>query len=485
MTATTLTNCATGTLAPFVPSAEQPWDKKRVQHLYRRVGFGASPEQLDTAFDFSPPDLANYILDQAFNAPLVDAPEWAYWTYQDFVNNGFEEIFPFSIEWMQNLLQRAVDNGPRERLTLFWHDHFSTQYEAYGCPSLLYQYFNVLETHAFGDFKQFVHDVGLTPAMLFFLNGFENSQFSPNENYARELFELFTMGENNGYTEADIDNAARALTGNNGWTEYCGPVEFVEWGFDAGIKTIFGQTGNWNYEDLINITFEQRATQISQFICGKLYKYYVNPEIDANIVAGMAQTFLANDFNIEPVLRQLFASEHFFHEANIGVRIKSPWDLMVTFQRETGFGDFENRLVWMYWGAAQLGEQVAEPPSVAGWPADRTWINSSRLTGRWEIMDGLTYTWAVSEPTLLVDLAKELTDNSNSPEVITMALVDHFISNGLYGDIAYENATEVLKWDIPQNYYDNGTWNLDWDQAPYQVFLLMQHIFRSPEFQLS
>lgn len=482
---TTVMNCATGTLVPYIPSDDAPWTKVQVQHFFRRVGFGASPDQLDTALDFTPSELVNHILDQSFNAPLAEAPEWAYWTAQDFADNGIEDPFPLAETWAQDFLQHAIDNGPRERLTLFWHDHFATQYDTYSCPSYLYQYFNVLETHAFGDFKQFVTDIGITPAMLIFLNGLENSRFSPNENYARELFELFTLGENNGYTQQDIVEASKALTGYNGWTEFCGPINFLELGFDPEDKTIFGQTGPWNYQDLIDILFDQRAVRISQFICGKLYAYYVNPEVNPSIVAEMAQTFRDNNMHIGPVLRQLFASEHFFDPANMSVKIKSPLDIMLSFQRETGFGDFENRLNWMLWAAAQLGEQFADPPSVAGWPADRSWIDSSRLTGRWQAMDGLTYTWAQAEPDLLLNLAKDLTDNSNSPEVIVQAIVDHFITSGLTAENAYENATEIFKWEVPQNYYDAGTWNLDWEYAPYQILLLMQHIFRLPEFQLT
>lgn len=481
---TTIINCATGSLAPYVPGPDAPWTKAEVQHLYRRVGYGATLDDLDTALDLSPGELVNQLLDQAFNAPLPEPPEWAYWAYSDFENAGITELFPLYPEYMQSFMQRAIDNGPRERLTLFWHDHFSTQFETYGCPSLLYQYFNILETHAFGDFKQLVYDIGITPAMLFFLNGFENTQFAPNENYARELFELFTLGADNGYTQEDIVQASRALTGYNGWTEYCGAVEFVDWGYDSGQKTIFGQTGNWTYQDLIDILFDQRETEISEFICGKLYAYYVNPTVDEDIISQMAQTFRDNGMNIEPVLRELLASEHFYDPNNRAVKIKSPLDTMLSFQRETGFGDFENRLVWMFWASAQLGEQLAEPPSVAGWPGDRTWIDSSRLTGRWELMDGLTWTWGQNEPNRLVDIAKELTEDSNSPEVIAQAIVDHFIPGGLTADNAYETATDILKWDIPQNYYDQGLWNLDWEQAPYQVFLLMQHIFRLPEFQL-
>lgn len=482
---TSVINCAAGTLAPYVPSAENPWTAAEVQHFFRRVGFGATLDEIETALEVSPAQLAESVLDQAFNAPLPTPPVFANWAYSDFEANGFTELFEFYPEYLQGLMQRAIDNGPRERLTLFWHDHFSTSYDTYGCPSLLHQYFEILERNAFGDFKQMVHEVGLTPAMLFFLNGFENNQYAPNENYARELFELFTLGEDNDYTQQDIVEASRALTGYNGWTEWCGPIEYVDWGFDPGEKTIFGQTGNWNYDDLINILFEQRETTISEFICGKLYTYYVNPTIDEDIVAQMAQTFRDNNMTIGPVLRQLFASEHFYDPANRAVKIKSPLDTMLGFQRETGFGDFDGRLGWMFWASAQLGMQLGEPPSVAGWPANRTWIDSSRLTGRWQLMDGLGWNWIENEPDRLRELARDLTDNSNSPEVIAQAMVDHFTPNGLVGDNAYETATDVLKWDIPQNYYDTGAWNLDWEQARYQVFLLVRHLFRQPEFQLS
>lgn len=481
---TTVLNCATGTLGPYVPSAAAPWNLERARHLYRRMGYGATPDQLEVALELSPAQLVDQLLDEAIAQPLPEPPEWANWDHNTFVANGIEDTFPVYVEYMMSYMQRAMQHGVRERLSLFWHNHFVTQYETYGCPSLMYQYFRILEENAFGDFKTMVSDVGRTPAMLFFLNGFENTRFAPNENYARELFELFTLGEGNGYTQQDIVEASRALTGFNGWTTYCGPVQFVGWGYDDGQKTIFGRTGNFGYPALMTILFEERASQIAHFICGKLYRYYVNPQIDETIVAGLAQTFLDNDFQIAPVLRQLFHSAHFFDEYNFGVQVKSPLDLFYQLQREGGFGDFENRLLWMFWASSQLGMHLMEPPDVAGWVGDRTWIDSSRLTGRWEVLSAFLWSWYNTDEYGLVELARRLTDNSNSPEVIAHALANHFLAGGLVGENAYETATDVLKWDIPQNYYDTGAWNLNWESARYQLILLMNHLFRQPEFQL-
>ncbi len=480
----TVINCATGTLAPYVPSDERPWNLARVQHLYRRVGFGATPDQLEVALELSPAQLVDQILSDAINAPLVDEPEWAYWDYDTFLSNGIEDLFPVHVEWMLQFMQRAIENGPRERLAIFWHNHFVTKYESYGYPSLMYQYHRLLEEHAFGNFKDFVSDIGKTPAMLFFLNGFENTRQSPNENYARELFELFTLGADNNYTQQDIVEASKALTGFNGWTSYCGQVNFVTWGYDDGPKTVFGRTGNWSYSSLMDILFEERPMEISNFICGKLYKYYVNPNINEDIVAELATTFRDNNFELEPVLRQLFSSEHFFDDSHFGVQLKSPLDMLMNFQREGDLGDFEDRLPYMFWASAQLGMQLMEPPDVAGWTADRSWIDSSRLTGRWQTLDGFAWNWQNVDNQAFVNLARALAGDTNAPEVIAQAIVDHFVPRGLLTENAYETATDVLKWDIPQNYYDTGAWNLDWDSAPYQLLLLIQHVNRLPEFQM-
>ncbi len=481
--ATTL-NCAVGSLAPYVPSNEQPWDLARVRHLYRRIGFGARPDQLEVAQELSPFRLVDQIIDAALTQPSRPEPVWANWTADDY-DDFEEESYPTYVRWMELHVDDMIQRGPREKLALFWHDHFSTRYESYFCPGHMYRYHKMLMDYAYGDFKQLVHDMTITPAMLFFLNGFENRAESPNENYARELFELFTLGVNNGYTQEDIVQASRALTGYNGWTTFCGPIEYTPWNFDDGEKTIFGQTGNYDLDGLIDLLFQQRQQQIATFICEKLYAFYVNPTIDETIVAGMAQTFLDNNFVVEPVLRELFKSEHFFDEKNQGVIVKSPMDMFVGFVREGDMPYHDGLLNWMFWYVANLGQQLMEPPDVAGWPGDRSWVDGIRLTNRWGGMDNFMYAFNDTDPDHLVNFTKWLSGNSNSPEVITQAFIDHFLPNGLNSDTAFITATEALKAEIPQNYYDTGAWNLDWDSARWQIIALLQQLIRFPEFQLA
>ncbi|MTB52379.1 DUF1800 family protein [Lewinella sp. W8] len=479
-----LMNCATTGLEAYVPSEERPWDASSVQHLFRRMGFGASPEEINQALTESPQATVSRLLQEAATREQRPAPEWAEWNYDQFQANEVD-VFETYVNWSYGFLQEAQDYGVREKLVLFWHNHFVTKYESHGCASYYYQYFKVLTDHAFGDFKTFVKEITVTPAMLFFLNGFENTKEHPNENYARELFELFTLGEDNGYTQEDIEEASRALTGWNGWTSYCGNVQWAPWGFDSTDKTVFGQTGNYNYGSLIDVLFEERGELIAAFICEKLYAYFVNKAVDQAVVNQMAQTFLDNDFQILPVLEELFGSAHFFDAANVGVLMKSPIELMVSFLHQGGFGTFNDHLVWGFWGTANMGQYLGEPPDVAGWTGDRAWIDSNRLTLRWDFIDG--FSWGVfdADDQTYRNFARNLTDNSNSPEIIARAVVDYFIPRGLIGEEEYATATDVLKWDVPENYYETGQWNLDWGSAAWQITVLLRHIGRMPEFQLN
>jgi uncharacterized protein (DUF1800 family) len=477
-------NCATLGLEAYVPSAERPWDVGRIQHLYRRAGYGARPDEIEQALLDGPAQTVARLLNDAATREQRTPPEWAEWNYDAFVA---AELDPFEafVTWYFNFMDESVQFGVREKLALFWQNHLVALYESHSCPSYQYQYMKVIEEDAFGDYKQLLEDITVTPAMLFFLNGFENTKQNPNENFARELFELFTLGENNGYTQEDIVEASRALTGWNGWTSYCGGVTWAEWGYDDTEKTVFGVTGNFNYASLITTLFEQRGDLIARFICEKLYKFYVNKAVSEEVLAEMAATFIAEDFHILPVLEQLFASAHFFEEANMGVLMKSPMELMTSFLRQGNFGDFENRNNWGYWSMANMGQYLGQPPDVAGWKGDRAWIDSNRITLRWQFIDA--FSWAVhnnSESTY-PDFAKALTEDSNSPEVIARAIVDYFIPRGLLTEEAYDNATDALKWEIPSNYYDTGEWNLNWDSASWQIVILLRHIGRLPEFQLS
>jgi uncharacterized protein (DUF1800 family) len=415
--------------------------------------------------------------------PPSPAPLWANWTVQDYTNFPQEreqQLF----EWMTGWMQSMLENGFREKLALFWHNHFVTQFTEYQCPSYMYQYLTLLQENSLGNFKTFVHAVGTTPAMLVFLNGVQNTSISPNENYARELYELFTLGQDNGYTQDDIEETARALTGWVGYAVGCGPIGFVSVLHDADEKTIFGQTGNWGYDEVHDILFEQRADLIATFICSKIYRHFVHPEVDEGIVEEMAATFKENNFELAPVFRQIFKSEHFFDPYVIGTEVKSPVEHFLTFIKDGGFQYNSEVLEIMVYYSYLLGQTLFNPIDVAGWQGNRTWIDTNTLTGRWQSLGFYIYFMYENYPELLVDLARTLTGDSNDPDFIAQEVVNHFTPNGLNSPEAYDRATDVFKWEVPENYFDTGAWNLNWPTASIQVAVLLEHISKLPEFQL-
>lgn len=480
-----LANCPTGTLDTYIPSTSTPWNRQRVLHLYRRVGYGANPATINAALLRDPADLIDELINEAMTIPASPAPTWANMLqeeYEDFDEEAGEQYFERILTWVEAM----IENGLREKIAFFWSGHLVTLFESYLCGSYLYRYHKLLQENALGNYKAFLHAMGKTPAMLVFLNGVQNTKANPNENYARELYELFSLGQDNGYTQQDIEETARALTGfQNLPNGYCGEIGLLNFTHDNGQKTIFGRTGNWGYDDVHDILFEEHGDRIAKYICEKIYTYFVSPKPDEVVITEMAMTFQENDFEIAPVLRQLFKSEHFFSDTIMGTKIKSPLDVFVNFIVETNTPVNNETLEGAAYLAYLLGQQVFNPPDVSGWKGDKSWINSSRLTGRWQGIDFLLFYQYEQAPATLTDFARNLTNNSNDPALITEMITNHFLPNGLQNTAEYERATEVLKGDVPQNYYDDGQWSLEWDSAPAQVAFLIYYLARLPEFQLT
>ncbi len=481
-------SCNTATLTPYVPSGSNPWNASKVKHAYRRLGFSASQTTVDQALGLSPGQFIDNLVDTAFSQPPTPAPSWGYWALSNFTDFQTENE-QYMLDWRVRTGNDFMAENLRGRMAAFWMNHFVTELEVYSYAPYLFQYYNTIQIHALGNFKSFVHDIGITGAMLLYLNGFENTNVNPNENYARELYELFTLGEGNGYTETDITETSRALTGYNHWTELGAQITFNVSTHDTGVKSIFGQNGNWGYSDVIDLLFQERGVEVCRFICDKMYKFFVSPSVDAlitmDIIEPLAQTMMANNYELVPVLKQLFKSEHFFDDRAIGVVIKSPFDTIFGFVKETEFFYDDSIMESFLYYSGLMGQEIFDPPDVSGWQRDEEWINTSTLTGRWELMQlYVTFLFGNGYELTLTDLAKDLTNNSNDPEFITQVLVDHFVPKQLYTLTDYDIATDIFKWDVPQNYYDTGQWNLDWSTAPYQVVLLLNHIARMPEFQL-
>ncbi len=476
-------NCAGGTLSAYVPNSNKPWNALRVAHAYKRLGFGAKYDDIQDGLQLTPAQLADNLITAAKNAPLPSAPSWYNWSagnYTDFNTERIEQYKEWYFQWISDML----NTGVREKMALFWHNHFVTKFVDYQCPSYMYEYHKLLQTHAFGNFKTFVKEIGKTPAMLTFLDGVKNKKNRPNENYARELLELFTLGVNNGYTQQDITEAARALTGWTNQTSQCAPITFDPAQFDNNNKTVFGQTANYDFDGIHDLIFQERAVEVSQFIASKIYAQFVHALPNQTIIDGMAQTFRNNNFEIEPMLLELFKSDHFYEDEAISVNIKSPVEYLLMLPKEGNLPYDQTILELVGYLTIDMGQQLFNPIDVSGWNGNRAWINSTAITTRWNALSlYLDYILVSLDKEKFRELAIDVSGNSNDVAVVAQKITDHFIPKGI-DTAGYNEATIALKYQVPQNYFDLGIWNLQFQYAPEQVWNLLKWVIRRPEFQL-
>lgn len=500
------TNCNFSTLSQYTPSVEKPWNEQRAHHLYRRLAYGASPGLIRSALLKSPTEIVDVLINEAVNLPITAAPDWVTITKNEYeaqsvlffsdLLTGEEGINIINNEeWKLQTINDQINNSLRALLTIFWHGHFVTEIREYSCAGYAVQYYNKLQEHAIGNFKNFVREIGLTNAMLTYLNGVDNNKNRPNDNYARELYELFTLGENNGYTEEDILNTAKALTGYNNKNneneldpdnkDVCTMITFSEDTFNTDTKTIFGRSGNFGYDDVIDILFEEKSDLIAKFIVEKLYKFFISPTLNDTVVQELANEFKA-DFELEPILRKLFKSEHFFDEEAMATIIKSPYDIQINMLKVTGFPVTEEQKASIFAQNGIIGQEFYQPVDVAGWQADYDWVNSATLVGRWEFLMTIVNSLLNSENSeKLRDFAKEASNNSRNVDEVVRNIIDAFIPRGLNTETDYEIAIDEFKGEVPDNYFEeNGIWSLDLETVPDQVQILFQYLVTLPEFQL-
>lgn len=262
----------------------------------------------------------------------------------------------------------------REKMTFFWHDHFACRTQA---AYLVQQQNNVIRKHALGSFRKLLPAVSKDPAMLQFLNNQQNKKDSPNENFAREVMELFTLGRGN-YTEADIKNAARAFTG---WAfnPKTGEYIFKPRVHDDGKKDFRGKRGNFSGDDILEFILEDEQT--AEFITNKIWNYFVSQDVvDKEIVKSLAAGFYQSGYDIEKLMKTIFQSSWFYEDRFMGNRIKSPIELVVGMQFHTG-GSFADEASQLFIQRA-MSQILFYPPNVGGWPQGREWIDGSSLTFR-------------------------------------------------------------------------------------------------------
>lgn len=329
-------------------------------------GFDRALEQLFTDAQQAPP-LTVISFEETVEATMADRRKAGRLLTQQYV-----------LEWLDRMAD-PTESALLERLTLFWHDHFACR-SLFG--HLAIQQLNILREHALGSFRDLCLAVAKDPSMIRYLNNQQNKKNSPNENFARELLELFTIGRGH-YTEQDIKEAARAFTG---WgSTYKGKYRFRAREHDYGQKTFLGQTGRFNGEDIIRIILERRET--AAFLVRKFWNYYVSAPPDEAIIQELTKVYFESDYHTETLLRTMFAADWFYEQRFRGGQIKSPVVLVAGLRRSLGitFGQPEAQLRLL----RALGQILFDPPNVAGWPGGRHWIDNATLMLRLNIGAGL------------------------------------------------------------------------------------------------
>ncbi|SMC80060.1 Protein of unknown function [Cellulophaga tyrosinoxydans] len=360
-------------------------NKRNIQHLYLRGGFGINSNKLKELEDKATKDVVKELFDDSENyIPLkIDLSELRIMVIDDNKKNSEktakkeakmrlqklnrQKTKELNYAWIDRLKQpRSI---LKEKMTLFWANVFVCQDN--NNIFHLQQYNNTLRKFALGNFKDFVKAIAKEPSMSKYLNNRQNVKESPNENFARELMELFTLGVGN-YSERDIKAAARAFTG---WSfKFNGDFYLRENKHDFGQKTFFGKTGNFDGEEIIDIILEQK--QCARFICTKIYYYFVNPKPNEKHIEELAN-FFYEDYDIKKLMHYIFSSDWFYNDENIGVKIKSPIELLVGIQTIVPV-EFQKKQQ-LYNLQKLMGQILLNPPNVAGWKGNKSWIDANTL----------------------------------------------------------------------------------------------------------
>ncbi len=488
-------------LTPYVG----PWTRNEVQHLLKRTMFGSTKADIDyfaaRTLDQAINELLNPVAalpapplnDYSEDVPDPGAPAGTTWVNNVSENDDINEGRRFSFKhWWAGVMLNQ-DRSIREKITLFWADHFGTETYTINLGHFIYRHNNLLRTGGLGNFKTLVKNVTTDPGMLIYLNGFLNSASAPDENYARELMELFTLGKGPtvAYTEDDVRKAARILTG---WriNPTTALTTFDPAKHDSNNKTfssyfggatITGQTGvngELETDDLINMIFSK--DEVSKYICRSIYRWFVYYTLDAaaeaNVIEPLAAIFRTSNYDIKPVLSALFKSEHFFDVLNQGCMIKSPVDQIVGCMREwkvafppvaSEYQDTYNMWGYISDWMGTMGQDIGDPPNVSGWPAyyqepsfHEIWINHDTLPKRNQFTDSM----------IMSGFTRNMKKIIIDPIPFTLALPNAGDPNALLSDtlaVIYrvplsDTVKQNLKQSIllsgqTQDYYWTNAWN--------------------------
>ncbi len=366
---------------PWQPDERNRWDRKWAGHLYRRAAFGASLDEMRAAEQRGP----RATLDLLFQGdPGADELLPALLTAGQFTAEANE---PAQLRgwWLYCMLHSG--HPLREKLTLFWHNHFATSIAKVNSTREMFEQNKLLREHALGKFGPFLLAMSKDAAMLHWLDSNSNIKGKPNENYAREVMELFSLGVGH-YTEKDIRQAARAFTGWHTDSDGFG-FEFNAKLHDDSVKTVLGQTGNWNGDDVLRIILNQPAA--ARFLVRKLYRFYVSEtnEPSDSFLEPLAESFRKSDYDISALVRTMLSSRHFFSDYAFRQRIKSPVEFVLgavrAVYRDYDPKDKDHQPLTQQDLVRQIdsmGQLLFAPPNVKGWRGAKAWLNTSTVLSR-------------------------------------------------------------------------------------------------------
>ena len=515
------------------------WTKATTKHLLKRVLFGAKSNEIDYFLNKGMKQSVIELLTPNVNLPSPPLNDYNTATVID-------PVVPLGTTWINNITSDGTLNSYRvsnfkkwkvggminqeknitEKLCLFWANHFSIEADIVSYGNYVFNHHDTIHKNCLGNFKQLIKLITIDAGMLRYLNGYLNTNTAPDENYGRELQELFTLGKHADvkYTEADVKAAAKVLTGwriNSAFTVYFDATKHdttsKQFSSYYNNKIIAGKTaaaGATETDDLISMIFER--PEVAKFICRKIYQffvyYHIDDKIENNIIGPLADIFIKNNFEIKPVLEKLFQSEHFYDTLYIGCQIKSPIDHVVGCLREfniifpnmvTDYADAYYHFNNMVSQMINLGQNPADPPNVAGWPAYyqvpefyELWINADTLPKRNKFTDLMVESgYTRNGKKVVIDtiaFAKFICANPSDPNILIDAAFANLISTDISATLKANLKKQILLSGQVSDYYWTDAWNayqasattINFNIVNVRLKALLKYIMNLPEYQL-
>jgi len=457
------------------------WNAKKAAHLLRRAGFGGSPAEVNFLVQLGGKKAAvNYLVDYE----KIDNSELeAALARQNFdLSRSDSNINDAKRWWLFRMIN--TKRPLEEKMTLFWHDHFATSFRKVSDTEYMVRQNKFLRENALGNFRDILIGISKDPAMLIWLDNNLNRATRPNENYARELLELFSMGIGH-YTEQDIKEAARAFTGweiNRATRDFI----FVQRDHDQGQKTFLGQTGNLNGDQIIDIILQQSVT--SRFMAMKLFSFFAYPvEIDDPVVQRLADVFVANNYSVKELMRAIFLSPEFYSSRAMQNMVKNPVEYVVgaikmlgaTLSATSSAADLITPL-------RNMGMDLFFPPDVDGWVSGVEWINTNTQIERFNFANMLISNrsgGSVRAGTTTLDVDRIIRENNLQTSA---DVVDYFLNTLVQLNVSVDTRDALIKYlETKDNGQIASPFTLDAKTVDEKVRGVIYLILISPEFQLN